>query len=170
MKSIHPVIILVFSITSIPQDEARYTTAQDLIVINSKLSSIVHVDVTRSDPPPSDNNFPRMNPPEYEWQGKVELDIQNIGSKSIKSIYWEFFLVVEGDSEKLNRSYPIHSKKAIKPGRTVKVTSWIKDTYLKGLREHLKKGPLQGRAEIKRINYVDGGIWLPLKLGAKQPK
>src|SRR5262245_28188008 len=56
MKSIHPVIILVFSITSIPQDDAQYTTAQDLIVINSKLSSIVHVDVTRSDPPPSDKS------------------------------------------------------------------------------------------------------------------
>jgi hypothetical protein len=174
MKSIYLILLLVFSIYSTPQDESQYTTAPDLIIIKSRLSSIVRVDVSPPDSPLSDNHSPRItrrhNPPEYEWHGKAELELQNNGSKSVKSIYWEFFLFVEGNSEILNRSYRIHSKKAIKPGQTVKITGWIKDTYLKELREQQKKGSLQGRAEIKRINYLDGGIWLPLKLSPKQPK
>ena len=168
MKSIYLVIFLAFSTNSSPQDKAQYTTAPDLIIIKSKLGSIVRVDTTRPDPPPSDNQFSRIGvnppPPSYEWHGKAELEVQKTGSKPINRIYWEFFLIVEGNSYQAPRSYQIQSKKAINPGQTVKLTAWIKDTDLKELREHLKKGLLRGRAEIKRINYADGGIWLPLKV------
>jgi len=168
MKSICLVILLAFSITSTPQDKAQYTSAPDLIVLKSKLGSIVRVDITRSDPPPNDNQFPHIgvnpHPPSYEWHGKAELEVQNTGNKSINRIYWEFFLIVEENSYEAPRGYQIRSKKTIRPGQTVKVTGWIKDTYLKELRERLKKGLLQGRAEIKRIDYADGRIWLPLKV------
>lgn len=58
MKSIYLVLLLIFSIPSTPQDEAQYTTAPDLIIIKSRLSSIVRVDVARSDPPPNLNDSP----------------------------------------------------------------------------------------------------------------
>jgi hypothetical protein len=168
MKAIYLVILLAFPITSTPQDRAQYTTAPDLIVLKSKLGSIVRIDITRSDPPPNDNQYPHIgvnpHPPNYEWHGKAELEVQNTGSKSINSIYWEFFLTLGADSYQAPRSYQIKSKKNIRPGQTVKVTGWIKDTYLKELRERLKKGLLQGQAEIKRIDYADGRIWLPLKV------
>jgi len=168
MKSIYLVMLLAFPITSTPQAKAQYTTAPDLILLESKLGSIVRVDVTRPDPPPNDNQYPRIGvnppPPSYEWHGKAELDVQNTGSRRIKSIYWEFFLTVGADSYQAPRGYQIRSKKTIRPGQTVKLTGWIKDTYLKELRERPNKGLLQGRAEIKRIDYADGRIWLPLKV------
>ena len=171
MKSIYLVIFLAFPITSTPHDNAQYTTARDLVVIKSKLGSIVRVDITRSDPPPTDNQYSRIDvnppPPMYEWLGRAELEVQNTGGKSIKRIYWEFFLMVGENSYQAPRGYQIRSKKTIRPGQTVKVTGWIKDIALKELREQLKKGLLQGRAEIKRIDYADGGIWLPLKVKPK---
>jgi hypothetical protein len=168
MKSIYLVILLVFSTTSTAQHKTSYTSAPDLTVIKSKLISIISVDVSSPDPPPQDNVSPSYNPPRYEWQGKAELEVQNTGSKSIKSIDWEFFLIVEENSEKTTRSYRIRSKKAIRPGEIAKVTGWFQDAYLKALRKRLKEGLLQGQAEIKRINYADGRIWLPLKLRLKQ--
>ncbi|HEY7180840.1 MAG TPA: hypothetical protein VIC84_05450 [Blastocatellia bacterium] len=172
MKTIHLILVLVFSIASTAQDESAYTTAPDMIIIKSKLASIVRVDVTRSDPPPDMKGPPHFesNPPMQEWQGRAELEVRNAGSKSIKSIDWEFFLTTEATSERITRSYRIHSKKAIRPGQTVKVTAWIKDAYLKELREHLKRGLLQGHAEIKRVKYAGGGIWLPLKVTPKRPQ
>jgi hypothetical protein len=171
VKSIYLVIFLAFSGASTPQDNAPYTTAPDLVVIKSKLGSIIRVDITRPDPPPNDNQYSRIGvnppPPMYEWRGKAELEVQNTGSKSIKRIYWEFFLMVEENSVQASRSYQIRSKKTIRPGQTVKVAGWIKDIALKELREQLKKGSLQGRAEIKRIDYANGGIWLPLKVKPK---
>ena len=167
MKSICLIPLIAFSITASAQDTTQYATAPDLIIVKSKLRSIVRVDVT-----PSDIDKPShfdVNPPRYEWHGKVELEVQNNGSKNIKSIYWEFFVMRQATSERMTRSYRIYSKQAIRPGQTVKVTGWIKDPTLKELRRPLKDGLLQGQAEIKRINYADGRIWLPLKVTPKQP-
>lgn len=160
MKSIGLILFLGFflgfSIASTAQGEAQYANDPNLNVIKSKLISIVRVDVTRSSPPPRIDGFLtpfEMIPPMYEWQGKVKLEVQNTGSKSVESIDWEFFLTTEMNSEKITLNYRIRSKKTIRPGQIVKVTGWIKDSYLKELREHLKGGLLQGQAEIRRVNY-----------------
>jgi hypothetical protein len=158
MKSICLSIFLIFCTTSIAQDKTPNISATDLIIIKSKLGSIVRVDTSRPDPPPKLDESPHLefNPPSYEWQVKAELKVQNTGSRSIKSIVWQFLLIVETNPEKRIQSYLIRSKKEIRPGKTVKVTGWIKGAYLKELRKHQRAGVLHAQAEIKRINYADG--------------
>jgi hypothetical protein len=172
MESICLILLLGFSVASANQGATQYTNAPDLLIIKSKLIAIVRVDDSRPDPPPNLNEPTRWeaNPPRYKWEGKVELEVQNSGSKTIKSIDWEFVLMAELTSEMMTRNYRIHSKKTIRPGQTVKVTGWINDARLKELREHLKRGLLQGEAEIMRVNYAEGGIWLPLKVRSDQPR
>src|SRR5262249_5872350 len=157
MKSIYFALLLAFFLHPTARAGTHYAATPDLIVVKSKLRSIVHVDVSDPDPPPTDSESSHleMNSPRFEWHGRVELEVQNIGSKNIKSIYWDFFLIAEVNSEKMILSYRIRSKKAIGPGQTVKVTGWIMDARLKDLRKHLREGLLQGQAEIKRVNYSD---------------
>lgn len=172
MKAIYLSLLLGCSITLTAQDVVQIATAPDLIVIKSKLRSIAQVDTSRADPPPAIDESPlfKSNSPSYEWQGEAELEVKNTGTKGIKSIEWAFFLVIETKTGKTVRSYYLQSKKAIKPGQTVTVTHWFKDAYLKELRNHLREGLLRGQAEIKRINYADGRVWVPLIIRPKQSK
>src|SRR6266404_17891 len=157
MKSICLSIFLVFCTTSVAQDKTPNTSATDLRIIKSKLGSIVRVDTSRRDPPPELDRSSHVDiiPPSYEWRAKAELEVQNTGSKRIKSIVWQFILRVETNPDKTIQSYLIRSKKEIRPGETVKVTGWIKGAYLKELRRQQRAGLLQVQAEIKRINYAD---------------
>jgi hypothetical protein len=167
MKSICLGILLVFFTASTAQNRIPNTGAPDLIIIKSKLGSIVGVDTSRRDPPPKldDSQQFEGSPPSYEWQAKAELEVQNTGSKTIKSIVWQFPLIVATrimatSSLKIVQNNLVRSKKEIQPGETVKVTGWIKGAYLKELRKQQKAGLLQGHGEITRINYADGGSWV----------
>lgn len=167
MKSIGLIILLFgFSIASSTQSEAQSANDPNLNVIKSNLISIVRVDVSRLYTPPR-NDGPHINaeviPPTYEWQGKVELEVQNTGNESVKSIDWEFILTTEAPAQKITRYYRISSRKTIRPGQIAKVTGWAINSNLKELREPLKRGLLRGKAEIKRVNYANGGIWSPLQ-------
>ena len=157
MKSICLGIFLVFCTTSIAQDKTPNTSATDIIIIKSKLSHIVSVDISRRDPPPKidESSHVDINPPSYEWRVKAALEVQNTGSRRIEGIVWQFILRVETNPDKTIQSYLIRSKKQIRPGETVKVTGWIKGAYLKELRRQQRAGLLQVQAEIKRINYAD---------------
>ena len=157
MKSICLSIFLVFCTASIAQDKTPNTSATDLRIINSKLGSIVSIDTSRRDPPPKLDESPHVeiNPPSYEWRVKAALEVQNTGNRTIKSIVWQFLLIVETKPEKRIWSYLIRSKKEIRPSETVKLSGWIKDASLKELRRQQRAGLLQVQAEIKRINYAD---------------
>jgi hypothetical protein len=161
-------ILLVFFTASTAQVKSPNTSATDLIIIKSKLGPIVGVDTSRGDPPPKRHESQQFkgSPPSYEWQAKVELKLQNTGSKTIKSIVWQFPVIVATkimatSSVKIIQNNLVRSRKEIQPGETVKVTGWIKGAYLKELRKQQKAGLLQGHGEITRINYADGGIWVP---------
>src|SRR5260370_24213642 len=158
MKSICISIFLVFCTTSIAQDKTPNTSATDIIIIKSKVGPIVRVDISRRDPPPKldESSHVDINPPSYEWKVKAELEVQNTGSKSIKSVVWNFLLIVETNPAKNIQSYLIRSKKEIRPGETVKVSGWVKDAYLKQLRKQQRAGSLHVQAEIKSIYYADG--------------
>src|SRR5260370_5306118 len=157
MKSICLSIFLVFCTTSIAQDKTPNTSATDLRIIKSKLGSIVRVDTSRRDPPPKLDESPHVeiNPPSYECRVKAALEVQHTGNRTIKSIVWQFLLIVETKPEKRIWSYLIRSKKEIRPGETVKLSGRIKDASLKELRRQQRAGLLQVQAEIKRINYAD---------------
>src|SRR6266446_9136269 len=133
MKSICVSIFLVFCTTSIAQDKTPNASATDLRIINSKLGSIFSIDTSRRDPPPKldESLHVEFNPPSYEWRAKAALEVQNTGSKRIKSVVWQVLLIVETNPEKRTWSYLIRSKKEIRPGETVKLRGWIKDAYLK---------------------------------------
>ena len=171
MKSICLGILLVFFTASTAQNRIPDTSATDLIIIKSKLGPIVGVDTSRGDPPPKRHESQQFkgSPPSYEWQAKAELEVQNTGSKTIKSIVWQFPIIVATkimatSSVKIIQHNLMRSKKEIQPGETVKVTGWIKGAYLKELRKQQKAGLLQGHGEITRINYADGGIWVRLTI------
>lgn len=170
MKTISLIFLLVFSTTAAAQQKLPDTNVSDLVIIKSKLGRIVRVDVTRSDPPPrlDESSSFRVDPPEYEWQAKAELEVQNTGSKSIKNIDWELILLVDGNAGQDLRSYRIRSKKLIRPGETVKVTGWFKDNALREMRQQAKAGQLQTKAEIKLIRDEDGRARVSLKVKAKQ--
>src|SRR5713226_6905184 len=119
MKSVCLGILLVFSITS-AQDKTPNTSPSDLVITKSKLGSIVRVDTSPRDPPPKIDESPQFkgSPPSYEWQFKAELEVQNTGSRIIRSIVWQFPLIVATNPEKVIQSYLVRSNKKIRPGET----------------------------------------------------
>jgi len=162
MKSICLSMLLVLSITSTAQIKTLQTSAPGLIINKTKLGSIVSVETSRRDPPPNidDSHAFETNPPGSEWQGKAELEVQNTGSKSIKSIDWTLLVIVEGNSKMKIQGYFVRSKKEIRPGETVKVTSWFKGANLNEWRKRLGDGSLQTQAQITQINFADGSRWV----------
>jgi len=170
MKAMSLIILLVFFTISSAQQKPLDTRVSDLVIVKSRLGRIVPVDVTRSDPPPQmdESLHFRVNPPEYEWHAKAELEVQNTGSKSIKNIDWEFFLMVDGNAGQDIRSYRIRSKKLIRPSETVKVTGWFKDNGLREMRKQVKEGLVQTQAEIRLIKDEDGRARVSLKIKPKQ--
>jgi hypothetical protein len=145
-------------------DQVQTTTVPDLLIIELKLSHIAPTAASRSGLPAQMGGPLRIEAdlPAHEWEGKAELEVENTGSRLIKSVTWEFFLKVGAQAEQRSRRYRIESKKEIKPRQRAKVSAIFKNTSLKGLRE-----PLEGQAEIKRITYADGKVWVPLKVRAK---
>jgi hypothetical protein len=155
MRAICLGIFLVLSPALAAQEEIPNSGTPDLIITKSKLGSIIGIDTSRGDPPPKIDESQQFkgSPPSFEWQAKIELEVQNTGSKKIKSVVWQFLLTVGTNPVKTFQSSLIRSKKEIKPGESVKLKEWIKGAYLKELRRAQKTGLLHGHGEIKRINY-----------------
>jgi hypothetical protein len=169
MKTMFPVLLLVLPLTSFAQEKLQNVNAPDLLVIESKLVAIQSVDATGPGSPSMKRGGDHFDftPPSYEWKGKAQLTIRNTGDKNIRRVDWDFFLTDGSHAEKTTWSYSVHGEKVIKPGETVTLIGWIKDASLKQLRRPLKKGQLQGRAEVKRVDYAGGRIWMPLKAKPK---
>jgi hypothetical protein len=87
MKSLYLIILLLSAQTAAAQQKSLSPRPKDLIVIRHQLR-IFRVDVSRSDPPPGIDNSHQFEgePPRYDWRAKPELQVQNTGSKSMKSI------------------------------------------------------------------------------------
>lgn len=172
MKSIYLVILIVFSITCFAQQNSSPTSAPDLIVIKTKMDYIIREDAPRPHqfPQQDDGLSQVLSRPNPEWQAKVDLEVQNNGNENIKSFEWEYSLKEIDGSVKPVRSYRIQTKKTIKPGETIKVSGWIKDARLEEIRKPLKEGLLKEQAEIKRITYSDGKVWMPLKRESARQK
>jgi len=137
------------------------TSPTDLIVIKYHIGSVVEVDVSRSDPPPKidDSHQTEGNPPQYERRVKAELQVQNSGSKRIKSLDWRLLLIVDKNSTKEIYSYAIHSNKDIRPGEKVTLDGWIRNESIKAVSKQREKGLTKERVDITRVVYADGSIW-----------
>jgi hypothetical protein len=162
MKSICLSMLLIFSITSAAQVKTLNTSSGDLKIVKARLASIGSVNRYQKDPPPKlDDSHFEWNPPSSQLQGKAELEVQNNGSKSIKSIDWTLLLILDANSRKTIEGYAVRSNREIRPGETVKVTSRFTGANLEKWRKPLKDGLFQTQAQIKQINYTDGSIWVP---------
>jgi hypothetical protein len=161
MKALWLMILLATPMTPTAQLKASQPQASDLIIVAHKLGPIVRVDVSRSDPPPDSSegrsSATDINPPHYEWRAKAKLEIQNTGTRSIRSFYWGVLLVINTASAKEIRSYQICFKKTIRPGKRVTVRGWIRNESLKGVSKHT--GIVQEKGQITNIEYEDGSMW-----------
>jgi hypothetical protein len=160
MKSLYLIILFLSVQTVAAQQKSLNPRPKDLIVIRHQLR-IFRVDVSRSDPPPGIDNSHQFEgePPRYDWRAKPELQVQNTGSKSIKSIDWRLLLVAEVNSTKEINPFDIRSRKTIRPGETVTLAGLIRNQSLKAISKRRDKGLVKERVDITRIEYADGSIW-----------
>src|SRR5882762_5917087 len=108
MKALWLMILLAPPLTSTAQFKASPAQASDLSIVAYKLGPyklgpIVRVDVSSHDPPPDlerHSAATEINPPRYEWQAKAKLEVQNTGTKSIRSFYWGVLVVINTPSAK----------------------------------------------------------------------
>lgn len=170
MKTISLIVLLALSTSAAAQVKTMDVSAPDLIIIKSKLSRIDQTDVSRSNPPSIMDGPPglRVNPPEYEWYGWAELEIQNTGNRTIKNIDWDFFLIEDGKSGLKSRGHRIRSARTIRPGETVKLVGRFKADYLAELNKRGEKETVPSRAEIRLIKYESGRTWISLKVKPKK--
>jgi hypothetical protein len=161
MKLLCPILLLLFPYIAVAQDKSINSSSPNLIVIKHKLGSIIRVNVSARDQPPDIDKSPHLeiNPPRYEWRAKAQLQVQNAGSKNIRSIDWRLLLIVEENSTKQIKSYFTHSNKLLRPGQIAKLERSISDQSLKTLKKQRDKGMTTEHAVVTRIEYSDGAIW-----------
>jgi hypothetical protein len=161
MKTLYLIVLLLFAQTAIAQEKVSNTSPPDLIVTGYHIGSGVLVDVSRSDPPPKidDSHQTEGNLPQYERRVKVELQVQNSGSKRIKSIDWRLILIAGENSTKQIYSYGLHSNRTIRPGEKITLVGWIRNQSIKAISKQREKGLAKERVDITRIQYSDGSIW-----------
>jgi hypothetical protein len=161
VKSLYLIILFLFAQTATAQEKTLNTSPTDLTIIKYHLGSMVLADVSHSAPPPKIDESHQFegDTPSYEWRAKAELQVQNTGSKSIKSIDWRLLLIEEGNSAKRIYSYAVHSRKALRPGETVTFAGWIRNQSLKAISKQRKKVLVKEQVDITRVEYADGSIW-----------
>jgi hypothetical protein len=105
MKAIFLTLLLISPVAADAQDQTRNLTAPDLHIIKVKVEPVMHTDGSSlANLPGWDRETPKPvgEPSNFEWQAKAELEVQNTGSRAIKSFGWHLSLTVgAAQSEKL---------------------------------------------------------------------
>jgi hypothetical protein len=79
----------------------------------------------------------------------VSALFRNTGSKSIKSVSWEYIVFKDADEQEILEVYRARSRREILPGESVRLE---REGY------HLKNSPYV-KARVSRIDYADGTVW-----------
>jgi hypothetical protein len=80
---------------------------------------------------------------------RVSALFRNTGSKSIKSVSWEFIVFKDSGEQEILEVHRVRSRRAILPGEAVRLA---REGY------HLKNSPYV-KARVSRIDYADGTVW-----------
>jgi len=90
---------------------------------------------------------------EYPVQELSAL-FRNIGTKAIKSVWWECLSFRDASEMEVARVYSVNSKTTLLPGETIRLR---KSGY------NLQTSPYK-KVRITRVEYLDGTIWHATKM------
>lgn len=79
----------------------------------------------------------------------VSALFRNTGSKTVKSVKWEFVFFKDEQQTKVQKRHTFHGKQEIRPGEAVRLKNW---SYKPPATEY-------GAARVVRVDYTDGTSW-----------
>ena len=169
MKAFSLVLLLWLPLTVSAQN-ASPAGAADLLIIDYKLGPFMRVDVSSPDSPqgtPADPlttaqsavTLPPRESPRYQTKLKPEIKVQNVGSRTIKSVDCEFLLSTgRGPTSELS-VFSMRFSKVLRPGDKVRFSKFMRADHLGTWRQRQKERSMSVSASIIRVEYDDGSVW-----------